>query len=94
MKKPLILALAVTLGLGGMLATAEVASAHVPAITADCSGLVLHATDYDASQANVWSYTLGTDAPVSGTFGASYDATIPLPQGGATTHVVDSVLMP
>ncbi len=71
-----------TLGMG-VLATSP-ASAHTPDISADCNGVHLGATAYDASMPNRWSVTIdGTTQ--SGTFGSSFDQTFPVPQDGATT---------
>ncbi len=63
---------------------ASPASAHTPAISADCSGVHVQATAYDAGQQNQWSVTIG-GATQSGTFGASFDQTFPVPQDGAIT---------
>lgn len=69
---------------------ASPASAHTPAIGADCSGVHVQATAYDAGQQNQWSVTIGGDTQ-SGTFGASFDQTFPVPQDGATTSWSASV---
>ena len=63
---------------------ASPASAHTPVISADCAGVHVQATAYDAGQQNQWSVTIG-GATQSGTFGASFDQTFPVPQDGATT---------
>lgn len=91
MKIPAIAAVAaLTLSLVALVAGP--ASAHVPTITADCSGLVLHGTAYDANKTNGYSYKIGDAATVTQTFGGSFGPiTIPLPQGGATTHVVAEI---
>lgn len=60
------------------------ASAHTPAISADCNGVHVGATAYDAGMANRWSVTIG-GVTQTGTFGASLDQTFPVPQNGATT---------
>ncbi|HET6697898.1 MAG TPA: hypothetical protein VFG88_02300 [Nocardioidaceae bacterium] len=72
------------LGAGMVTLGASPASAHVPAISADCDGVRLHATSYDAGKTNTWSVTIGGKTE-SGTFGTSVDTTFPVPQGGATT---------
>lgn len=76
----------------GLLAGAAVfgvaapAQAHTPAITVTCDGVVLHATNYDPNALNKWTVSL--DGVVqSGTFGASLDKVIPVPQDGKTTTV-------
>ena len=71
----------ITLGVSG-LATSP-ASAHTPDISADCNGVHVGATAYDASMQNHWSVTIdGTTQ--SGTFGSSFDQTFPVPQDGTT----------
>jgi hypothetical protein len=85
MKKPLaMLAIASVLGLGVVGLTATAASAHVPAVSATCSGVVLSGVSYDGSKTNTWTATVG-GVTTSGTFGASFTQTIPVAQGGAST---------
>src|SRR4051794_31906737 len=67
----------------GALAAAP-ASAHTPTISASCSGVHVGATAYDAGLANRWSVTIN-GVTQSGTFGASFDQTFPVPQDGATS---------
>jgi LPXTG-motif cell wall-anchored protein len=67
-----------------VIAGAGSASAHTPSVSASCSGVQLTATSYDSSKENHWSATIG-GVTTSGTFGASLNKTIPVPQGGATT---------
>src|SRR6478609_9700296 len=76
------LAALVATGFGVLLAAP--ASAHTPAISASCSGVHVGATAYDAGQANRWSVTIN-GVTQTGTFGASFDQTFPVPQDGATT---------
>jgi hypothetical protein len=71
-----------TLGVGAL--TVSPAAAHTPDISADCNGVHVGATAYDADQQNRWSVTIG-GATQSGTFGSSFDQTFPVPQNGATT---------
>src|SRR4051794_41135217 len=71
-----------TMGLGAFVASP--ASAHTPAVSASCSGVHVGGTGYDAGMANRWSVTIN-GATQSGTFGASFDQTFPVPQGGATS---------
>ncbi|HEY1117010.1 MAG TPA: hypothetical protein VGE43_04855, partial [Acidimicrobiales bacterium] len=52
--------------------------------SADCNGVHVGATAYDAGMANRWSVTIG-GVTQTGTFGASVDQTFPVPQNGATT---------
>lgn len=86
MKRKLIAtAIAVAMGLGGAVALASPASAHVPNITASCDGVHLSATAYDGSKANTWEVNIG-GVEQSGTFGSTYDHVFPVPQAGATTH--------
>lgn len=63
---------------------ASPASAHTPVISADCAGVHVKATAYDAGQQNKWSVTIG-GVTQSGTFGSSFEQTFPVPQDGATT---------
>jgi hypothetical protein len=84
--KKIIAALAVpvmALGIGAV--SASPASAHTPDISASCSGVHVGATAYDGALANHWSVTIN-GATQSGTFGASFDQTFPVPQSGATTQ--------
>jgi LPXTG-motif cell wall-anchored protein len=60
------------------------ASAHTPAIQITCDGVKLHATNYDGNAVNTWSVAINGEV-VDGTFGASLDKVIPVPQGGAIT---------
>jgi hypothetical protein len=60
------------------------ASAHTPAFSADCDGVRVSATAYDAGLANRWSVTIG-GVTQSGTFGSSFSQAFPVPQDGATT---------
>ncbi|WP_296602529.1 hypothetical protein [Nocardioides sp.] len=69
---------------GASLLVMSPASAHTPAISADCSGVHVGATAYDAGMANRWSVTIG-GVTQSGTFGSSLNQTFPVPQDGATT---------
>jgi hypothetical protein len=62
------------------------AQAHTPAITVDCSGVVLHAENYDGNVANNWYVTIN-DETQQGTFGAKLDKTFAVPQDGATSTV-------
>ena len=64
--------------------TMSPAEAHTPNISATCDGVRVAATSYDANQANRWSVTIGGETK-SGTFGASFDQTFPVPQDGAST---------
>jgi hypothetical protein len=77
-------ALALVLGLGGAVALSAPATAHTPGATASCAGVVLHATNYDGSQKNLWSATIGGETK-SGTFGSTLDKTFTVPQDGAIT---------
>ncbi|HYF72273.1 MAG TPA: hypothetical protein VD864_05605 [Nocardioides sp.] len=70
--------------LGASLLAMSPASAHTPAITADCNGVRVAATAYDPGMANRWSVTIG-GVTQTGTFGATLDQTFPVPQNGATT---------
>ena len=70
--------------LGVSVLTVTPAEAHTPNISADCNGVRVAATAYDAGKANRWSVTIG-GVTQSGTFGASLDQTFPVPQAGATT---------
>lgn len=84
--------LAVALALGGVAALAGPAVAHTPTITADCEGLVMHGDYYDSNKVNEYSYKVGDADTVSVNFGSSFGpVTIPIPQGGATTHVVAEI---
>ena len=69
-------------GFGALIASP--ASAHTPDIDASCGGVHVGATAYDANMANRWSVTINGTTQ-SGTFGASFDQTFPVPQGGATS---------
>ncbi|WP_182525222.1 hypothetical protein [Nocardioides dongkuii] len=60
------------------------AQAHTPQFSADCTGIKLSATAYDANKANTWSVTIN-GATQSGTFGASFSKSFAVPQAGATT---------
>lgn len=84
--KKLVLGIVVAMlaALGTVVGTATSASAHTSTFSADCNGVVLHAQSYDGSKANKWSVTIGGSTQ-SGTFGATYDNTFPVPQAGATT---------
>lgn len=85
MKKMFAASLAVALGIGGVVGLgAASASAHVPSISASCSGVVLTATDYDGNKQNDWTATVG-GVTTSGHFGSSLSKTIAVAQGGATT---------
>lgn len=83
MKKAILALAALLLACLGLAVTATAASAHTPSISADCSGVHLAATSYEAG-ANTWTVTIG-GATQSGTFDASFSQTFPLPQAGATT---------
>ena len=72
------------LTLGTAVLVASPASAHTPSISADCGGVHVGATAYDAGMQNRWSVTID-GVTQSGTFGASFDQTFPVPQDGATT---------
>lgn len=86
MKKPVGALIALTLGVGAALGLGvSSASAHVPSISASCAGVVVSGTQYDAAKVNHWTVTVG-GVPTSGTFGASFTQTIPVPQDGATTY--------
>src|SRR6478735_11871053 len=76
------LAALVATGFGAILAAP--ASAHTPDISASCSGVHVGATAYDAGLANRWSVTIN-GVTQTGTFGASFDQTFPVPQDGATS---------
>lgn len=81
----IVMAFAISLATVGMTwIGATPASAHTPVISADCSGVHVKATAYDAGQANKWSVTIG-GVTQSGTFGASFNQSFPVPQDGATT---------
>jgi hypothetical protein len=81
----IIAALAVpTLTMGAAVLVASPATAHTPNISADCGGVHVRATAYDAGLANHWSVTID-GVTQSGTFGASVDQTFPVPQNGTTT---------
>jgi hypothetical protein len=69
---------------GASLLVMSPASAHTPAISADCTGVHVGATAYDANMANRWSVTIG-GVTQTGTFGSSVNQTFPVPQNGATT---------
>jgi hypothetical protein len=58
--------------------------AHVPSIKGTCTGIELKATDYDAGKPNKWTATIDGKTQ-SGTFGATLDKTLVVPQDGATT---------
>lgn len=80
----LIAALTVpVLALGASVLVAAPASAHTPTISADCGGVHVSATAYDATLPNRWSVTID-GATQSGTFGDSFDQTFPVPQDGST----------
>ncbi len=84
MKRALLVMSALLLACLGLSMTAGVASAHTPAISADCSGVHVSATSYDAGRANTWTVTVA-GVTQSGTFGESFDRTFAVPQAGATT---------
>lgn len=67
-----------------MMMGAGTASAHTPSVSASCSGVRLVGTAYDSGVANRWTATVDGKT-TSGTFGATLDQVIPVPQGGATT---------
>ena len=71
------------LALGASVLAAAPASAHTPTISADCAGVHVSATAYDATLPNRWSVTID-GATQSGTFGDSFDRTFPVPQDGST----------
>ncbi|SDN91108.1 hypothetical protein SAMN05192576_2965 [Nocardioides szechwanensis] len=70
---------------------ASPASAHTPTFRADCAGVQVQATSYDAGQANKWTVTID-GVTQSGTFGSSFSQTFPVPQNGATTSWSASVV--
>lgn len=81
----IVLALAaLLLAATGLTLVATPANAHTPTITADCNGVVLKATSYDGSKANTWEVTVA-GVKQSGTFGATFDKTVAVPQDGKTT---------
>jgi hypothetical protein len=84
MKKTILALAALLLACLGLAVTAAAASAHTPSIKADCSGVQLDATSYETGRANTWTVTI-EGATQSGTFGASFSQTFPVPQAGATT---------
>lgn len=78
-------AAAVALALGVVGLSALPASAHTPSITASCEkGVTAKATAYDGKRENRWTITVG-GVTESGTFGASLNKTIPVPQDSAVT---------
>ncbi len=80
----LVAALAVpVLALGASVLSVAPASAHTPSISADCSGVHVSASAYDATLPNRWSVTVAGSTQ-SGTFGDSFDRTFPVPQDGST----------
>jgi len=83
MKKAILALAALLLACLGLAVTATAASAHTPGISADCSGVHLSASSYEAG-ANTWTATIGGTTQ-SGTFDDSFSQTFPLPQAGATT---------
>ncbi len=60
------------------------AEAHTARFSADCDGVVVNATAYDANAANRWTVTIA-GVTQTGTFGASFTRTFSVPQAGATT---------
>lgn len=83
--KRLLAALVVAVLTAGLsLLVISPASAHTPNFSAGCNGVRVQATAYDAGLQNRWSVTIA-GVTKSGTFGASFDQTFPVPQGGATT---------
>lgn len=83
--KRLFAALAILVATVGLsLLSTSPASAHTPAFSADCNGVHVQASAYDAGLQNRWSVTIGGTTQ-NGTFGASFDQTFPVPQNGATT---------
>ncbi len=72
------------IGLVGFAGWTSAAEAHVPEITAGCSGVHLTGTNYDGEHENFWSVSIDGVAQ-SGTFGDSLDLTFPVPQD-ATAH--------
>jgi hypothetical protein len=83
MKKAILALAALLLACLGLAVTAAAASAHTPSISADCSGVHLTASSYEAG-ANTWTATVGR-ATQSGTFDTSFSQTFPVAQAGATT---------
>ena len=84
MKSRIIAALTVpTLTMGAAVLVASPATAHTPNISADCGGVHVAATAYDAGVQNHWSVTID-GVTQSGSFGASFDRTFPVPQDGTT----------
>ncbi|NYD40590.1 hypothetical protein [Nocardioides panaciterrulae] len=69
------------LSLGATVLTTLPASAHTPEISADCGGVHVGATAYDANMPNRWSVTID-GVTQDGTFGSSFDRTFPVPQDG------------
>ncbi len=84
MKKAIFGGAALLLAGLGLTFTSVAADAHTPSISADCSGVQLNATSFDAGQANTWTVTVG-GATQSGTFEQTFSQTFPVPQAGATT---------
>ena len=73
-----------TLTIGAAVLVASPATAHTPAISADCGGVHVAASAYDAGSQNHWSVTID-GVTQSGTFGESFDRTFAVPQDGSTT---------
>ncbi|MDR7085224.1 hypothetical protein J2X11_000063 [Aeromicrobium panaciterrae] len=84
MKRSSALGIVLTLFGGLMIGGMGAASAHVPSISASCSGVHLGGTNYDDTKANTWTATIG-GSTTNGTFGDTLNMTIPVPQGGAST---------
>lgn len=78
-------ALALFVGSGIAVAAVSSASAHTPAINADCTGVRVQAWDYNDSVANTVTVTIvagnpdGSDRVENRTFGASFDETFTFP---------------
>lgn len=83
--RSLLLAPAVTLGItAGLVAVAPGAFPHTPTHKAACEGLELHARAYDSRATNTWTMILN-GVTQTGTFGSTFDKTLPVPQDGATS---------
>lgn len=80
---PAILAASMFVGVTGFVAGP--ASAHTPRFDADCDGVDLSATAYDGSKENRWSVTID-GVTTTGTFGADFQKTLPVPQDGSSTQ--------